>query len=206
MLTFGTNDATFGRPSAKRGYMLWALVAGLLGFQGCSFPQGIPTERYEQAEELVDQGTRAMREGRLDDAQAAFSLSWELAQLAAALDGEGCVAFLRGDLVRAELLFRRAYESDATYDEALGNLALVLDAAGRREEALQAYDALLESHPEAAESRSNRAALMFDLGDGLAKVRDELAKAALVLGPGIASENLEVAQKIERKMHGKEGN
>lgn len=196
--------ATFGRLGANRRYMLSALLCSVLG---ACFPQvGVPDWRYEQAERLVDEGTMALREGRLSDAEDAFELAREHAPLAAALDGQGCVALLRGDLAQAELLFRRAYESDATYDEALGNLALVLDVVGRKEEALDLYRAMLEQHPEAGQHRSNRAALAFDVGENRRGVEAELAKAVLLLGSGVAEINLKRIREGRRSGYGEESN
>ena len=141
-----------------------------------------------------------LREGRLSDAATAFGLARDYAPLAAALDGKGCVAFLKGDFAQAEDLFRQAYESDVTYDEALGNLALVLDVVGRHEEALDLYGELLEQHPEAARQRNNRAALAFDEATDPREVEAELAKAALLLGAGIAESNLTRIRESRRKI------
>lgn len=199
-----TRYATFGRLGTNRRYMLSALLCSVLG---ACFPQaGVPSWRYEQAERLVDEGAIALREGRLSDAENAFGLAREHAPLAAAFDGQGCVALLRGDLAQAELLFRRAYESDATYDEALGNLALVFDVAGRQEEALDLYRTILEQHPEAAQHRNNRAALAFDVGEDRGIVEAELSKAALLLGAGVAETNLKRIREGRRSGYGKESN
>ena len=95
----GRIHATFSRLVAIRRYMLLgALLLPLLSAVGCLLPGSIPDERFEQAERLVDEGTLALRDGKLEEAQAAFSLSRDLAPLAAALDGQGCVALLRGDV------------------------------------------------------------------------------------------------------------
>lgn len=170
---------------------------------GCFSQEGLPAWRYDEAERLVDDGARALREGRLTEALTAFELAREYAPVAAALDGKGCIAFLKGNLAEAEELFREAYESDATYDEALGNLALVLDVAGRDEEALELYRTLLEQHPEAARQRNNRAALAFDLGHGSSEVEGEFAKAALALAGGISEKNLERVRGSRRRSYGK---
>ena len=109
--------ATFGRLGANRGYMLLSLLSWAL--TACFSEAGVPAWRYEQAERFVDEGVLALREGRLSDAATAFGLARDYAPLAAALDGKGCVAFLKGDFAQEEDLFRQAYESDVTYDEAL---------------------------------------------------------------------------------------
>ena len=196
----GQQHATFGRLAAKRGYMLLLVLCPMLG--ACFLQDGTAAWRYEQAERLVDDGVMALRAGRLGDAQAAFELAREHAPLAAALDGQGCVAFLRGDLAGAEALFREAYESDADYDEALGNLALVLDVAGRDEEAAALYETLLEQHPEAARQRNNWAALAFDLGRQPSDVETELTKAAFGLEGGLAQDNLRRIRNEKRSTHG----
>ena len=184
--------------------MLLSFVSAAL--TACFPPAGIPAWRYEQAERLVDEGVVALREGRLADAETAFDLARDYAPLAAALDGKGCVAFQRGLFVEAEELFQKAYESDRTYDDALGNLALVLDVVGRDEEALVLYQLLLEQHPEAARQRNNRAAVAFDNGEAHLEVEAELAKAALGMSGGPVEKNLEIVRQMAGRGYGKEGN
>lgn len=195
---------TLGRLHSNRGYMLIGIVAGVL--VACA-PQGaIPVWRYDRAEGLVNEGVLALREGRLADAENAFDLARDHAPLAAALDGKGCVAFHRGEFAQAEQLFREAYESDSSYDDALGNLALVLDILGRDEEAIDAYDAFLREHPEALRERNNRAALALDSGEEPQKVEAELAKAALIMNGELVGKNLETIRELRRIAYDEKGN
>ncbi|NDD63618.1 MAG: hypothetical protein EBZ36_06525, partial [Acidobacteria bacterium] len=66
-----------------------------------------------------------MREGRLAEANRFYELAAELAPLASAVDGLGCVALLDERYEEAEGLFREAYGMDGEYDEALLNLGLL---------------------------------------------------------------------------------
>jgi|688.fasta_scaffold21291_9 tetratricopeptide (TPR) repeat protein len=197
-------DTTFGREGTNTGYMILTLVCAAL--TACFPSAGIPVWRYDQADRLVDEGVVALREGRLADAETAFDLARDYAPLAAALDGKGCVAFQRGDFAQAEELFREAYESDGTYDDALGNLALVLDVVGRDQEALDLYQLLLEQHPEAARQRNNRAALAFESGKTYVEVEAELAKAALDMNGGPLEKNLEIIRQAGGRRYDKESN
>lgn len=183
----GQNHATL----CGQATITLCLLTLVVTLSGCFHPVGIPEERYQRAEELVEQGIGLLREERLDDAQAAFSMAHDLAPpLAAALDGEGCVALLRGEMELAEDLFRRAYESDRTYGEALANLAILMDITGRQEEAMQLYTRYLEEYPDGARARNNRAALEYDMGGSKISVSQELAKAALLLEDNVVADNL----------------
>jgi len=194
--------ATFGAASPIRRYML----AVLLALSGCWLPAGVPEERYQRAQQLVDEGTRALQEQRFDAAQVSFSLAYDLAPLAAALDGQGCVALVRGEYERAEELFRAAHESDEGYDHALANLALLYDVTGRSREALELYDRVLREDPQAAPVRNNRAALAHDLAADRRWVADELLKASLSVSDGVVTENLRVARRDVEGQHDEESN
>lgn len=111
----------------------------------------------------VDAGTIHLRAGEFDQAEAAFSVAFELGQLVEALDGLGCVAFMRGDLRTAARYFRAAQEHDPTYGHALANLALVFEAAGQPEDALAAHQRALELDPSNFRARTNYAAFIAQL-------------------------------------------
>ncbi len=162
----------------------------MVALSGCFHSVGIPEERYQRAEELVEQGIGLLREERLDDAEASFSMAYDLAPLAAALDGQGCVALLRGEMELAEGFFRKAYESDRTYGEALANLAILMDITGRHREAMQLYTSYLEQYPDGVRARNNRAALEYDMGGSKIWVSQELAKAALLSEDSVIRDNL----------------
>lgn len=156
---------------------------------GCFQRDLVPEERYQRALSLVDEGTSLLREKKLSEAGVVFSMAAELAPLAAAVDGQGCVALLQGDLERAEALFERAYGMDQTYDEALGNLAVLKDIQGDSREALRLYTRFLEAHPESGVVRNNKAALEYDLGERRMRVAQELQKAERLSEHGIIRDN-----------------
>lgn len=159
-------------------------------FTGCALSRSVPEERYRQALELVDQGTAHIRQGKLKEANLAFSTAEELAPLAAAVDGQGCVALLLGEFERAEGLFLRAYDMDETYDRALANLALLQDIRGSDEEAIKLYNRAIERLPELVTARNNRAALEYDRSGRKIEALQELEKAKLIAEHPIISENL----------------
>jgi Flp pilus assembly protein TadD len=157
---------------------------------GCFLPPTVSDERYNQALQLVDTGTNHIREGKLKEADTAFSIAEELAPLAAAVDGQGCVALLSGEFDRAESLFKKAYDMDSSYDHALANLALLNDIRGRSDEAKRLYDEAVESLPESVAARNNRAALEYDRGERKMEVVHELEKAGLIADHHVVRENL----------------
>lgn len=157
---------------------------------GCFMSGTVSDERYKQALQLVDQGTSKIREGKLREAQVAFSMAEDLAPIAAAVDGQGCVALLSGELDRAEGLFKRAYDMDGSYDQALANLALLNDIRGNHEEAKKLYDKAVESIPESVSARNNRAALEYDRSGRKMEVVQELEKAGLIADHHVVRENL----------------
>ncbi len=171
----------------SRGIVILGLA---VMFSGCAFNQ-VREDRYQQAVKLVDEGAKQLREGKLNEASNAFSVAAELAPLAAAVDGQGCVALLQGDFAKAEEFFNRAYEMDGSYDEALGNLALLMDITGRHEKAKVLYDQVIEKLPEHVGLRNNRAALEYDQGARKMVVIQELEKAALIGNSPVIKANLE---------------
>ena len=186
-------------------FALRSITSGILSLlvtlTGCVGLVGVAADRHEDAEKLIDHGVEALRAQRLPEARAFFALAYELAPLAAALDGQGCVALLEGNTELAEQLFRRAYASDTTYDEALAHVGLVLDLTGRQEEALEAYESFIAAQPSEFSSRNNRAALTFDRGESGGSVRDELRKAAILLDGGVVEDNLKVVSGERRGMY-----
>jgi Flp pilus assembly protein TadD len=194
------NEADWGALLPR--YALFLLI--LVG-QGCvSLTGAIPPERYQRAVALVDTGTSLMRERRFPEALAAFSAASELAPLSAALDGQGCVALLEGDFVRAEELFRESLTIDDSYPEALGHLALLRDLEGRPQEALELYNQYLTKHPDSGAVRNNRAALEYERGGRTIGAAQEFEKAALFSDHGVIQDNLTVvwskdpARAVER--------
>ncbi len=202
MGTLGSQQISGDKPGGRKPMMLRVSLGILLyvsfqGLSGCLLQPTMSEERYRQALQLIDQGTNNIRGGRLQEANTAFSMAEELAPIAAAVDGQGCVALLLGDFDLAERLFLRAYNMDGTYDYALANLALLNDIRGKRDEAKRLYNSAVASLPESVAARNNRAALEYDLGEGKMKVVNELEKAKLVAEHHVVVENL---SRLERPM------
>lgn len=172
-----------------RGLFTVLIVVAQVSLVGCFTRELVPEQRYQRALALVDEGTTLLRKKKLTEAAVLFSMAAELAPLAAAVDGQGCVALLEGDLVRAEELFEKAYEMDETYDEALGNLAVLRDIQGNSHEALRLYTRFLEAHPDSGIARNNKAALEYDLGARRMLVVQELQKAGRLSEHGIIKDN-----------------
>jgi Flp pilus assembly protein TadD len=159
-------------------------------FTGCALSSSVPEGKYRQALELVDQGTANIRQGKLKEANLAFSIAEELAPIAAAVDGQGCVALLLGQFEQAEAMFRRAYNMDQTYEHALANLALLQDIRGSDAEAKRLYDRAIKNLPELVTARNNRAALEYDRSGRKIEAVQELEKADLIAKHPIVTENL----------------
>ena len=167
--------------------MVSVVVAGSVG---CMLPRGVPDERYRQALRLVDEGTHLLRARRLVEADATFSIAADLAPLAAAVDGRGCIALLSGDYSGAERFFVEAYQMDRSYDEALGNLALLYDLTGDLARAREIYEMLFETVPDNPATRNNYAAVLYALGSNEGEVEHELRKAAALSGNGVIVDNI----------------
>jgi Flp pilus assembly protein TadD len=165
------------------------LVMGL-SLGGCLLAPQVPEERIAQALKLVDQGAVHLRMGKLQEASTAFSLAAELAPLAAAVDGQGCVALLQGDFSRAENLFTKAYQMDNSYDEVLANLALLKDILGQKEKAKDLYNQSVKLMPASVPPRNNKAVLEYEQGQRKIEVLEELEKAGLIAEHGVVSENV----------------
>ena len=159
---------------------------------GCIRPSTIPEERFQRAYELVDVGTGFLRERDLREAQKAFELASELAPVAAAVDGLGCVALLEGRYLEAEALLTEAYEMDRSYDEALANKGLLREVQGDREGARRIYMEYLGKNPSSAAVRNNLAALEYDSGMRKMKTKQALEKAITLSDQTVIRDNLVV--------------
>ncbi|MGE0484642.1 MAG: tetratricopeptide repeat protein [Gammaproteobacteria bacterium] len=111
-------------------------------------------------------GSARHREGRLDEARAAFARAGELAPddarvlaARAALDGTA------GDHAGALALSLRAIEIAPGQLRHRVNAAVALEALGRDDEARRQYDIVLERFPGMGDARRNRAALALRQGD-----------------------------------------
>ena len=181
------------------GRLLIALTLCLQLITGCFRADPVPMARYQEAQRLVDLGTSQIREGKFEQAGVSFSTAYELAGLASAVDGQGCVALIQGEFEEAERFFRRAYEMDRTYNQALANLALLQDIIGNRELAKKLYGEALDVLPDSASLRNNRAALEYDLGHPKMEVIHELEKAKLIAEHPVVRGNLIGLGAIDQK-------
>lgn len=171
-----------------------ALLTGvLLLCAGSCAPvvQEIRPDEYHEGLRLIDEGTLRLRAGELDEAEATFIAAAELAPLAAALDGRGCVAFLRGDLSAAERWFTAAWEMDRTYEHSLANLALVREAQGDQAGAERLYRAAITEEPRHFRARNNYAAFLVQMKGSTVEGRQELLKAAALADHPLIRQNLD---------------
>lgn len=145
---------------------------------------------YEKSLLLVDQGVQLMRLNDLKSAQSSFKVALELAPIAAAVDGLGCIAFLQGDLDQAESKFLEAYNMDSTYDEALGNLAMVYEAQGKLVEARKMYTKAIKANPDNYRFRNNYSIFLAQYGGTRKHVDDELRKAGALQEDPIIKQNM----------------
>lgn len=176
---------------ATFGYRLSILLC-LAHMVGCSASRAVPEMDARKAEALVDVGTRFLRERRLSEAKKAYELAFEVAPVAAAVDGLGCVALLEGLYEVAEGYFMEAYEMDRSYDEALVNLGLVKELQGDPTEAKAIYLRYLKNHPSSGRVRNNLAALEYDRGRRTIDTVASLEKAIVLSNQGVSRDNLQV--------------
>ena len=172
---------------------LWGRFSILVCIAQCvaCVPLGVfPESDLRKADGLVDVGTRFLREGRLTEARKAFELASELAPVAGAVDGLGCVALLEGQYESAEGYFTEAYEMDRSYDEALVNLGLLKELQGEPSEAKAMYLKYLEKHPSSGRVRNNLAALEYDGGRRRMDTVTALEKAIVLSNQAVIRDNL----------------
>jgi tetratricopeptide (TPR) repeat protein len=123
---------------------------------------------------LVFRGIASYYRGDMDDAIAALSEALEIKTAAPALraraaNGVGYISFLKGDLVRADRMFRQALAEDSGFSMAAINQGYMLLATGRFSTARRHFMRLLQ--PDRAEELQPRDAVLARLG--LAHALDE---------------------------------
>jgi tetratricopeptide (TPR) repeat protein len=116
----------------------------------------------QKISDLINQGTLALREMKLEEAEGAFSAALEILPSSSAFDGLGCVAFLAGDLHKAEALFLEAHNRDKSYQNVFGNLALLYEFQGELDLASEMYQRILLVQPQDFRARNNFAAYLYD--------------------------------------------
>ena len=152
-----------------------------------------------KAKRLINQGTVYLHANDLDRALASFEVAHDLAGLPEAVDGAGCVAMLRGDHDSAEALFRRAYDIDNNYYDAIGNLALLFENQGELTKAYHTYKMAIDGAPGNFRIRNNFAAFLAEYnirGDGDTDAMSELKKAESLGDHKYISNNVELLQRI----------
>jgi len=173
--------------------MTGVIGAGLLTLMllGCTIGNVPSSIAQRQAMELVDQGTQYLRQADLDRAEAAFSVAYQLHRSSAALDGLGCVSFLRGDAVQAEKLFIQAYQADESYYNSLANLALLYESRGLYSQARATYRLAIREDPANFRARNNLAGLMFEGRNSERRAaRHQLLKAQALARHPLIEKNL----------------
>lgn len=174
---------------------LLSIGLGVAVLVGCAPRPRVPEDRFQRAQDLVDIGTEFLRRRELREARKSFELASDLAPVAAAVDGRGCVALLEGRYMDAEELFREAYNMDRDYDEALANLGLVKELQGEVDEARSMYLEFLDNHPDSARVRNNLAALEYDRGTGTMVTVEALEKAITLSDQAVIRDNLAVLSR-----------
>lgn len=165
-------------------------VISIIFFIGCYQVPPPDFHAIQRAGQLVDQGVFLLREGQLDKSESAFKVSLEISPSAAALDGLGCVAFLRGDLSLAEGLFNRAIGSDNNYYRALANLALVYDSRGEYEKAKRLFEIAIANEPDEPRMRNNFAVFIQERNKGSKLVKEQLLKAERLIPHPLITNNI----------------
>ena len=175
----------------------------LMIFTACSYNFERDADDYAVANNLISHATRKLEEGDLEEARATFLLSNEIIESAAALDGLGCAAFLSGNLELAQSYFISSFKKDNKYYNSLGNLALLYDYVGWKNEAIKLYNIAIQGNPKNYKIRNNFAALLYDnnsreSGSRL-QAKAELFKAKSLRADKTVIENLRLIQNYEHK-------
>jgi len=165
----------------------------LVFLAGCSLKTAPNVLDQQEVLRLIDEGTLYLRSRDLDNAEASFRVASEIAETAAVLDGLGCVAFLRSNFKDAEEYFWRAYEVDATYNNSLGNLALLYETEGKKDKAKELYERALNEDPRNFRTRNNYAAFLSGANNGAVKgqAKRELLKAKMLANDPLILDNIE---------------
>lgn len=176
---------------------LVSLLGWLVCLNGCLPVQPPLGPEHQKALQLIDQGTRQLRQEELQKAQASYQLAYDLAKLPQGLDGLGCVALARGEYGLAEGYFKSALARDPYYETANANLALLYDLTGREREAQQYYRKILAAQPLNSRARGNFGAFLADtVGGHEFEGQQELLRAQALENSPLIEENL---RRINRR-------
>ena len=122
---------------------------------GCTAIQPPSTTTEQKAKSLIDISIDRLEKGDLLGAEAGFRVAAEAAQLPAAYDGLGCVAFLQGDHKKAISLLQSTIDWFPEYVPAYGNLAVILDLVGRKKESQELFEIAIAKDPTNFKIRNN---------------------------------------------------
>lgn len=181
----------------------WLMLLIFFSLLGCAVVKETGPAAEQQARQLVDQGVLSLRSGDLERAEASFRVAYETKPLAAALDGLGCVAFMRGNAESAETYFVQAWQSEENYYTALANLALLYESRGLYSEAQKMYQMAIDGDPQNFRARNNLAAFLYDsvyVSDGPDKIEDELRRKRIVKNELLKAEALTEDPIIEKNL------
>ena len=181
-------------------YVLFVFIlCSLLLCSACSVPSVRPVTLGDQQKSLVliDQGTQNLRLGKLEEARAAFELAKQLNGAPAAIDGLGCIAFLRGDFSIAKEYFLQAYSIDDTYIESRSHLALLYDYLGHKNESEIVYKRAMKHQPDNPLARNNYGAFLEnDMRASAAS--EEFYKAFALLPHPVIDSNVRVVEPSKK--------
>jgi tetratricopeptide (TPR) repeat protein len=162
----------------------------LLIASGCApLPRQPGPMDSQRARGLIDQGVAFLRESNLSEAEASFEVSHDLFPSAQAIDGLGCVSFLKGDYLQAEQFFMKGIFLDPEYSEGYRNLATLYEISGLTDAAERLYRRAIAIEPRNYQARNNLGALLAQKGLR-ERGRKELARAKAVVSHPIIDQNI----------------
>jgi Flp pilus assembly protein TadD len=172
--------------SVTKYFRILFFIAFIFALSSCALPNTKQSVKKTpsldetlKARLLVDKGALALKNHMLTEAVAAFRMARNLSPIAASWDGLGCVALMRGELPRAEKLFRRAMKVDPTYHHVYSNLAILEIAKGDKRKAQEYFEHSLKWDRLNYKARANYSILLSTQG---APGALEMAEEAHALG------------------------
>ena len=148
---------------AKHNLAAALAEAGDLEAAAARFEANVGGDPAEEARRLSGLGVVYKRQGRLEDAAAAFEASLQLLEDSRTMAYRGNVAALMGDLPDAERRLAAAAAAalkPRDKADALNSRGVVLEALGRPGDAADCYDRALAAVPGHAKAQANRDALL----------------------------------------------
>jgi Flp pilus assembly protein TadD len=154
--------------------------------RACAYPEA-PAMWHRNHAEILD------RSGNSEAAETAARLALEREpDCASAWETLGTILVQRGTLAESCVCYEKAVQIDATFLQALNNLAVTLDRLGRLKAAEARYKQALRLAPESPDIQLNFATLLGELGryrEGLEIVRQVLDRHPnLMRAHAVASE------------------